>query len=199
MPLRSEIEAISKNRDQKNARKHFGLEPDTFTLLVTGGSLGAKKINDTVEKSRDLLQAAGVQVMHIVGGKSDLEPLKQKGYLRIKYCDRMDLAIASADFAVSRAGSSTVSELTAVGIPALYLPYSVGNGEQAHNLKGLVSSGGGVTISDSDFDREYVARELVPLLSSSKRLAQMSKAAKSFGILDGTERLYRLVAGVLSR
>lgn len=199
MPLRREIEDVAVNRNQTAARKHFGLDPESLTLLVTGGSLGAKRINDTVEVSRDLLAAAGIQVLHIVGGKSDLPPLKQKGYLRISYCDRMDLAISAADFAISRAGAATVSELTAIGVPALYLPYSVGNGEQALNLKTVVGVGGGIAQSDGAFDRDYVARELVPLLSSSKRLKEMAKAAKSIGVLDGTAKLYELVRGVLPK
>lgn len=198
MPLRVEIEEIAKKRDQKSARKHFGLDPESFTLLVTGGSLGAKRINETIEGSRDVLSAAGIQVLHIVGGKSDLQPLKLKGYLRINYCDRMDLAMSAADFAVSRAGAATVSELAAIGVPALYLPYSVGNGEQRYNLRGMLDSGAGVTTTDADFDREYIASELVPLLSSAKKLAAMAKAAKGQGILNGTERLYQLVTGVLS-
>lgn len=198
MPLRQEIEAIARKRSQSAARKHFGLDPEAFTLLVTGGSLGAKRINDTIEASRDVLNAAGIQVMHIVGGKSELSAINQKGYLRIKYCDRMDLAIGAADFAVSRAGAATVAELTAVGVPALYIPYSVGNGEQAHNLKSIITAGGGISTTDEAFDRDYVARELVPLLSSSKRLKEMALAARKVGILDGAERLYRLVRGVLS-
>jgi len=199
MPLRKEIISVAKSRDAKAARKHFGLDLDVFTLLVTGGSLGAKRINDAIEQSRDLFQAAGIQVLHIVGGKSELAPLKQKGYLRMNYCDRMDLALASADFAVSRAGAATISELTAIGIPALYLPYSVGNGEQAHNLLEVLAAGGGVSSTDADFDRDYIARELVPLLSSSKRLVAMAKAAKQVGILDATAKLYTLVTGVLSK
>ena len=198
MPLRAEIIQSASKRDQKAARKHFGLDADSFTLLVTGGSLGAKKINETIEASRDLLLAAGIQVLHIVGGKSELEALKQKGYLRIKYCDRMDLALAAVDFAVSRAGAATVSELAAIGVPALYLPYSVGNGEQKHNLKGILEAGAGLTISDANFDRAYVASQLVPLLSSAKKIAGMTKAARAQGILDGTQRLYQLVLGVLS-
>jgi len=199
MPLRHEIEEVAQNRKQADARKHFGLDPDSFTMLVTGGSLGARSINETIEASRDLLSAAGVQVLHVVGGKSDLPPLKQKGYLRINYCDRMDLAISAADFAVSRAGATTVAELTAIGVPALYLPYAVGNGEQAHNLKSVIQVGGGITCSDAHFSRDYVARDLVPLLSSSKKLKEMAAAAKSVGILDGTARLYQIVRGVLSK
>jgi UDP-N-acetylglucosamine--N-acetylmuramyl-(pentapeptide) pyrophosphoryl-undecaprenol N-acetylglucosamine transferase len=175
------------------------LDKGSFTLLVTGGSLGAKSINDTIERARDLLSAAGIQVLHIVGGKSDLEPVSERGYVRLTYCDRMDLAIAAADFAVSRAGASTVSEFAAVGLPALYLPYGVGNGEQRQNIKALLSAGGALTISDSQFDREYVASILVPLLSSATKVRDMARAAKSVGVADGTARLLSLLKGVLSQ
>lgn len=199
MPLRSEVELVARLKDSKFARKHFGLDPEAFTLLVTGGSLGAKSINDTIEESREILSAAGIQILHIVGGKSELPALKTKGYLRIKYCDRMDLAMAAADFAVSRAGAATVCELTAIGIPALYLPYQVGNGEQAENLKSVIEAGGGISCKDRDFNRDYVASTLVPLLSSAKQLKTMGSAAKRVGMLDGTENLYQLVLGVLSK
>ena len=198
MPLRKEIEIAVKKRDAASARKYFGLDEEMFTLLVTGGSLGARSINQTLEESRDLLAAAGVQVLHIVGGKSELEPIKQKSYLRINYCDRMDLALSAADFAVSRAGAATVSELTALGVPALYIPYGVGNGEQRHNIKTVLEAEGAIACTDSEFTREFVAQTLVPLLSSAKRLKQMSAAAKKLAITDGTANLYRLVQGVLT-
>ena len=197
MPLRAEIEAIATKRDAKQARAHFGLDENMLTLLVTGGSLGAKKLNDVIESSRTKLAAAGIQVLHIVGGKSELQPVHEKGYLRLTYCDRMDLAIAAADFAVSRAGASTVSEFAAVGLPAVYVPYPVGNGEQRFNLKSMLAAGGGLMVLDKDFDEQYVASELIPLLSSSKKLQQMAKSAASVGIKDGTARLLALVLGVL--
>ena len=206
MPLRKEIEALAESMQDNpnlalakaNARKHFGLAPDCVTLLVTGGSLGAKRINETIDESRALFGAAGIQVLHIIGERSDLPLIDTSDFQRIAYCDRMDLAILASDFAVSRAGSSTVSEFAAVGLPAVYVPYPVGNGEQRFNLIELVASGGGLTVSDSDFTREYVARELIPVISSSKRLGEMAQAARATGIVDGTARLLNLVNGVLS-
>lgn len=197
MPLREEIEKLVAHSDKQAARKHFGLDANSFTLLVTGGSLGAKKINDVIEESRELLSAAGVQILHIVGGKSELAPLKQKGYVRLAYCDRMDMAIDAADFAVSRAGASTVSEFSAVGLPALYLPYAVGNGEQAKNIRSVVAAGGAITIADSEFSREWVAGNLVPLLSTAKKIAEMRTNTLGQGVPDGTARLLALVKGVL--
>jgi UDP-N-acetylglucosamine--N-acetylmuramyl-(pentapeptide) pyrophosphoryl-undecaprenol N-acetylglucosamine transferase len=197
MPLRKEIEEIAQGADQAAARKFFGLDQNTITLLVTGGSLGAQKINQTVEDSRKVLSAAGIQVLHIVGGKSEFSEVSESGYRRIKYCDRMDLAIAASDFAIARAGASTVSEFAAVGLPAAYVPYPVGNGEQKLNVRDLVAAGGGELVLDADFTPEYVAEKLVPLISNTKALAEMRSAAKANGISDGTARLLKLVQGVL--
>ena len=197
MPLRHEIEALASAMDKESARLAFGLDPDTVTLLVTGGSLGAKRINETVEASRRVLSAAGIQVLHIMGGRSELPEVREKDYVRLAYCDRMDQAIAASNFAISRAGSSTVSEFAAIGLPAAYVPYPVGNGEQKLNVAELIEAKGGLLVFDKDFTPEYVSNTLVPLISDSRALADMSAKAKSVGVADGTERLLALVKGVL--
>lgn len=199
MPIREEIVALASKKDVSSARKFFGLKPDQFTLLVTGGSLGAASINKTIESSRPILAAAGIQVLHIVGGNSELEEVSEPEYKRVKYVDRMELAIAASDFAVARAGAATVSEFSAIGLPALYIPYPVGNGEQKFNLQDVIAAGGAVTVQDANFSPEYVRSELIPLLSDSKRLVQMSERAKEAGVLDGTQRLIALTDEVLSR
>ena len=199
MPLRSSIVALAEKKDAAAARKHFGLRPDQFTLLVTGGSLGARSINTTIESSRSLLAAAGIQVLHIVGGSSELEEVSEAQYARVRYVDQMELAIAASDFAVARAGAATVSEFSAIGLPALYIPYPVGNGEQKFNIQDVLAAGGAVTISDAQFTPEYVRSTLIPMLSDSKALATMSEAAKQAGVLDGTERFIALIDEVLAR
>ncbi len=197
MPLRPEIESLAKGKDAVTARAHFGLKPDVVTLLVTGGSLGAKRINDTIEASRAALSAAGVQVLHIVGSKSDLVEVSEPGYVRISYCDRMDLAISAADIAIARAGASTVSEFSALGLPAVYVPYPVGNGEQALNAKTTVDAGGALLVTDANFTPDFVKNSIIPLVSSTKRISAMALASKSVGVIDGTKRLFDLVQGVL--
>jgi UDP-N-acetylglucosamine--N-acetylmuramyl-(pentapeptide) pyrophosphoryl-undecaprenol N-acetylglucosamine transferase len=197
MPLRREIEEIAAGADRESARLAFGLDPDTVTLLVTGGSLGAKRINETIEASRRVLSAAGIQVLHIMGGRSELGEVRDKDYVRVAYCDRMDQAIAASSFAVSRAGSSTVSEFAAVGLPAAYVPYPVGNGEQKLNVAEIIEAEGGLLVLDKDFTPDYVASTLVPLISNSRALADMASKAKRIGVEDGTARLLALVKGVL--
>ncbi|MFM5903726.1 MAG: UDP-N-acetylglucosamine--N-acetylmuramyl-(pentapeptide) pyrophosphoryl-undecaprenol N-acetylglucosamine transferase [Microbacteriaceae bacterium] len=197
MPLRPEIEALLIDQDVLSARLHFGLQVDAPTLLVTGGSLGAKRINETIEQSRVALKAAGIQVLHIVGPRSELPEVDEPLYRRIGYCDRMDLAIAASTLAVARAGAATVSEFAAIGLPAIYVPYPVGNGEQALNAKDLCEAGGGVMVLDQDFTPETVLNAVIPLASSPKQLKQMRQAALEQGIGNGTERLFDLVTGVL--
>ena len=197
MPLRSEIETSITTGSQKDARKLFGLDPDTTTLLVTGGSLGARSINETISASGPALDAAGIQVLHIIGGKSELAEVKTKSLVRLSYCSNMDQAILAADLAVARAGASTVCEFGAFGLPSVFVPYPVGNGEQRFNAEGLAQAGGAVLVDDSKFDVDYVRDQVIPLISNRKRLDAMKKAMKAASIADGTERLYRLVLGVL--
>ncbi len=193
MPIRPEIVESVSGYDKGQARVELGLDPSLPTLLVTGGSLGAKSLNGAVVDALPKLKAAGIQVLHILGNNSDLEPRQEPGYRSMNYCDRMDAAIAASDFAISRAGSSTVSEFCAIGLPAVYVPYPVGNGEQQFNAVSVTEAGGGLICLDRDFDASFIEREVIPLISHSATLRQMGESAKSKGIPDSTLRLRDLV------
>ena len=193
MPLRANVLAAI-NYDKQQARVELGLDPATPTLLVTGGSLGAKRINDTVLASLDALRAAGIQTYHVVGDRAGLDPVAEPMYQRVSYCERMDIAIAASDMAISRAGAATVTEFCALGLPALYVPYPVGNGEQQRNIEAVVRAGGGLMVLDAEFEPAVVAERVIPLISSPSRLADFAAAAKSVAITDGTERLMSLIS-----
>lgn len=197
MPLRREIEALDRPARRAEAAELFGLDPARPVLLVTGGSLGARRINRTTVDSADALTGTGWQVLHVTGAKSEVVDPGIADYRMIEYADRMDLALAIADAAVSRAGAATVSELSALGIPAVYVPYPVGNGEQRFNAAGVVAAGGGILVDDADFLPAWVERGLVPLLADRDRLERMARAAASVGALDGTDRMIALVDGAL--
>ncbi|MGN6126605.1 MAG: UDP-N-acetylglucosamine--N-acetylmuramyl-(pentapeptide) pyrophosphoryl-undecaprenol N-acetylglucosamine transferase [Humibacter sp.] len=192
MPLRREIEDLDRDVLRAEALAYFDLD-DRPTILVTGGSLGARRINGTVSESAHALVGSGYQVLHIQGGAAEFTDPGVVGYRLIDYCDRMDLALAIADVAVSRAGAATVSELTALGIPAVYIPYPVGNGEQRFNAAGVVSAGGAVLIDDAEFTPEWVRASLLPLLADQTRLLHMADAAKHVGVRDGAERMVALI------
>lgn len=193
MPIRREIVDSVAGYDKGQARVELGLDPMLPTLLVTGGSLGARSLNQAVIEALPKLKAAGIQVLHIVGNSSDLAEVSEPGYLRVAYCDRMDVAISASDFAISRAGSSTIAEFSAVGLPALYVPYPAGNGEQRLNAVTVCEAGGGNIVLDSDFSASVIETEVIPKISHAGTLKRMSAAAKSQGIPDSTLRLRDLV------
>ncbi|WP_150306467.1 UDP-N-acetylglucosamine--N-acetylmuramyl-(pentapeptide) pyrophosphoryl-undecaprenol N-acetylglucosamine transferase [Planctomonas psychrotolerans] len=193
MPLRSEITRLDREAMRAEALAFFGLSPERRTLLVTGGSTGARRLNGTVGTSAAAVVAAGFQVLHIVGGKQEFEPPVLEHYAMLRYCDRMDLAFAAADFAVSRAGAATLSELTALGIPAAYVPYPVGNGEQRYNAVSVLAADGGILVEDAAFTPSWVERELVPLLGDEQRLERMAAGAASVGVRDGDARMTDLI------
>ncbi len=197
MPLRREIETLDRRARRPEAAAYFGLHAARPVLLATGGSLGARRINRTMVASARVIVEAGWQVLHVTGAKSDVEDPGHSDYHMVEYADRMDLALAIADAAVSRAGAATVSELTALGIPAVYVPYPVGNGEQRFNAADVVRERGGILVDDAAFLPEWVERELVPLLADSERLAAMARAAASVGALDGTDRMVALIDAAL--
>ena len=193
MPLRAEIETLDIAAVRPVAYQKLGLSPSTPTLLVTGGSLGAAHINNTVDASADAVIAAGWQVLHIRGGGQSESSQLRPGHVQLEYCDAMAEALAVADFAVSRAGSSTVSELTALEIPALYVPLAIGNGEQKKNCADIVGAGGALMVDNAEFTSEWVARNLIPLLADTSRVAAMRDALTSRGRRDGTARTIDLI------
>jgi UDP-N-acetylglucosamine--N-acetylmuramyl-(pentapeptide) pyrophosphoryl-undecaprenol N-acetylglucosamine transferase len=111
----------------------------------------------------------------------------------LPYLERMDLAYAAADLALCRAGAMTVAELCAVGLPALYVPLPIGNGEQRLNAAPAVRAGGAVLVEDAQLTGQRVADEVLPLLGDPERLQAMGTAAAAFGRRDGDEQLAHLV------
>lgn len=198
MPLRNEIETLDRHARRPEAVTFFGLDPDRRTVLVTGGSLGAQHVNETVWAAAASILGTGWQLLHITGERSDLGTSELPGYHVIRYCDRMDLALAATDLAVSRAGSATVSELTALGIPAVYVPLAIGNGEQRLNAQDVVSAGGAIVVENAAFSPEWVTASLVPLLQDGATLAQMAAHASARGFRDGTDRMVALIEDALA-
>ncbi|TFD33132.1 UDP-N-acetylglucosamine--N-acetylmuramyl-(pentapeptide) pyrophosphoryl-undecaprenol N-acetylglucosamine transferase [Cryobacterium cryoconiti] len=197
MPLRPEIAGLDRAQARPEALAFFGLDADRPTLLVTGGSLGARRLNNTIVGSATHLIDAGWQVLHITGDRSEVQDPALADYRVVSYCDRMDLALAVADFAVSRAGAGTVCELSALGIPAVYVPYPVGNGEQRFNAADVVGTGGGILVDDADFLPAWVQAELIPVLTDRDRVRRMGVAAASAGGLDGSARMADFIAAAL--
>lgn len=197
MPLREEVATLDRAAARSAAATVLDLDPARPVLLVTGGSLGAERINRTILAVAPRVLEAGWQVLHLVGGRSTVTDPHLSGYRMLDYLDRMELALAVADLAVSRAGASTVSELTALGIPAVYVPYAVGNGEQRFNVRSVVDAGGALVIEDGGFDPKAFTRRVLPLLTGGDALATMAGSASAGGTRDGAARLAALARTLL--
>jgi UDP-N-acetylglucosamine--N-acetylmuramyl-(pentapeptide) pyrophosphoryl-undecaprenol N-acetylglucosamine transferase len=201
MPLRTSISALDRPGRQAEARAAFGLQPDRPTLLVFGGSQGAASLNRAAVAAADALTAAGVQVLHARGPKNtDVEvPARPPGsapYVVVDYLERMDLAYAAADLALCRAGAVTVAELSAVGLPAAFVPLPIGNGEQRRNALPVVDAGGGLLVEDAELSPAWIESRLVPLLTDPEALAGHARHAAAAGVPDADERLADIVLAV---
>nr|WP_189669818.1 undecaprenyldiphospho-muramoylpentapeptide beta-N-acetylglucosaminyltransferase [Promicromonospora soli] len=205
LPLRQAIAALVQAREadaagvRARAAAELGLDPTLPTLVVTGGSLGALNLNRAVSGAAAQVLAAGAQVLHLTGkGKADevretVAAVDGRRYQVREYLEQMELAYAVADLVVCRSGAGSVAELAALGIPAVYVPLPIGNGEQRLNATPLVQAGGGLLVDDADLTPGWVSREVPTLLADRERLGVMAKAARSAGTSDGAARVVDLV------
>lgn len=197
LPLRQEITELDRPATRPQALEHFGLDPDRSTLLVFGGSLGALRINTAFAAAAPEVSAAGVQVLHLTGaGKEVQVPLHRPGtarYVTLPYTDRMDLAYAVADLVVARSGAGTVCEIAAVGLPAVFVPLPVGNGEQRLNAIDAVEAGAALLAQDGAVGPDWVRMSILPMLRDRARLEQMAAAAAAIGHRDADEALTDVV------
>lgn len=212
MPLRPEIATLDRTAMRARARAHFGLEPNRPTLLVFGGSQGARSLNASVDEAVGQLQAIGIQILHAVGRKNyavrlptdpptaaaDLHAetsYHAPPYVVLPYLERMDLAFAAADLALCRAGAVTCAELSAVGLPAVFVPLPIGNGEQRRNAEPVVGAGGGLVVEDAALTPDFLSGAVAELLLDDIRLSAMATATARFGRRDAAARMAELVMG----
>lgn len=196
LPIRRQISRLDRAAARPEGRRYFGLAPDLPTLLVTGGSQGARRINLAVSGAARDLADAGIQVLHAAGRTEEAAVDRlpdDPAYVVESFIDRIDLAYAAADLIVCRAGANSVTEVSAVGLPAVFVPLPIGNGEQARNAHAVVQAGGGVLIDDEAFTARWVDQALIPLITSTDRLTAMSRAAANIVRRDADEQVANLV------
>lgn len=199
MPLRREIVHLDRGARRAEAGERFGLDPALPTLLVFGGSLGARRLNGAIAGAWPAIVDAGWQVLHAAGERDEIRDPGDARYRVVPYIDRMDLAFALADVVLSRAGAATVSEISALSLPAVYVPYAVGNGEQALNAAAAVRAGAARVIPDGELTPARLRSELVPLLGDADALSRMAAASTTVGTREGTENVIALIDEAVAR
>jgi UDP-N-acetylglucosamine--N-acetylmuramyl-(pentapeptide) pyrophosphoryl-undecaprenol N-acetylglucosamine transferase len=203
VPVRAAITSLDRMALRAEARAHFGFADNAKVLLVFGGSQGAQRINQAVAAAAKDLAVAGVSVLHAHGPKNTLD-LREPAdgdppYVAVPYLDRMELAYAAADVAVCRSGAMTVAEVTDVGLPAIYVPLPIGNGEQRLNALPVVTAGGGLIVDDADLTPSFVAETVTSLLNDAGRLQAMTAAAALAGHRDAAQRVAEVALDVARR
>ena len=207
MPLRRSIATLDRAAGRAEAREFFKLGQDQPVVLVYGGSQGARRLNEAIGGAAEQFGQAGVQILHAVG-KGNFDSFTVPGeprepgapaYVALPYLDRMDLAYAAADLVLCRGGAMTCAEVAAVGLPAVSVPLPIGNGEQKLNAQPTVRAGGGLLVDDADLTPQWLAENVLPLLTDPEQLAGMGRAAAEFGRRDADEVLAEMVFAAVAK
>lgn len=185
-----------KNISREDARRHFNLEKNKTTIMVFGGSQGARNINDAVDRLLQTNRLKDIQIIWQTGWVNiDAINKKYKDYNDLKLCilpfiDRMDYAYVASDFAICRAGAMTISELAAAGLPAILipLPHAAAN-HQFKNAKALAGKGAALIVDDNSDIDEKLVKTIDKLYSSDETRSKMSEQIKKFYQHDTLEQI----------
>lgn len=197
-PVRSDILDVEGNREE--AIKRFELDPEKKTLLVLGGSLGSRRINQLIAKELTWLLAQGVQVIWQCG-KFYFEEYQHFGdkvnVTVLSFIDRMDLVYAAADVVISRSGASSVSELCLVGKPVLFIPSpNVAEDHQTKNAQAIVDKEGALLLKEAQLDTQFqpVFSDLITNQEKQQKLGTNIKTlAKANATKDIVEEITKLL------
>ena len=190
-PVRKSI--VQNRLTKSEALKFFGLSEDKTTLLVIGGSLGSKTINEAINAGVSTLMKNGLQVIWQTGRGNATKAAERaaefKGVWANEFIQQMDYAFAAADIVVSRAGAMTISELCVVGKPAIFIPYPfAAEDHQTANAKYLVDKQAGILVRDDEANSKLVTAILDLLNDKGKREKMQSNISK-LGITNADERI----------
>jgi UDP-N-acetylglucosamine--N-acetylmuramyl-(pentapeptide) pyrophosphoryl-undecaprenol N-acetylglucosamine transferase len=196
-PVRQDLIDIDSKREE--AIKYFNLDASKKTLLVLGGSLGARRVNKLIEKELDFFASQDVQIVWQCG-KFYFEEYKKydsKNVQVLAFIDRMDLVYAASDFVISRAGASSVSELSIVGKPVIFIPSpNVAEDHQTKNAKAIVEKNGALLLKESELDEKFntVFSDLVANEHLQMQLSEnIKKLAKIHATSDIVDEIVKLI------
>ena len=201
-PVRSSV----LEGDRSRGRVALGIPQDATVLLVFGGSLGARHVNERLASlKRELLAIEGLHVVHSTGKNGydetlqvlDLTDAEASRWRVMPYIDDMGDTLAAADLVVSRAGASSVAEIAALAVPSILVPYPLATADhQTTNARLLTDAGAAVKFSDDDIDGDAFHDELLGLLGDALRRASMREAARGLAQDKAAAMLADLLEGI---
>lgn len=201
-PVRSSV----LEGDRSRGRVALGIPQDATVLLVFGGSLGARHVNERLASlKRELLAIEGLHVVHSTGKNGydetlqalDLTEAEASRWRVMPYIDDMGDTLAAADLVVSRAGASSVAEIAALAVPSILVPYPLATADhQTTNARLLTDAGAAVKFSDDDIDGDAFRDELLGLLGDAPRRVSMREAARGLAQDKAAAMLADLLEGI---
>ncbi|WP_299254811.1 undecaprenyldiphospho-muramoylpentapeptide beta-N-acetylglucosaminyltransferase [uncultured Lacinutrix sp.] len=199
-PVRQDLLAINSKRSE--AIKYFGLIEGKKTLLVLGGSLGAKAINELLKRELDFFQTQQVQIIWQTG-KLYYNDYKINGDIKdvhvYEYINNMDFAYAAADIIISRAGAGSVSELCIVGKPVIFVPSPyVAEDHQTKNAKAIVDENAALMIAQEDLEVDF-KNKFSQLVASAEKQKQLSDNIKKLALVNATKEIVDEVEKLLKK
>jgi UDP-N-acetylglucosamine--N-acetylmuramyl-(pentapeptide) pyrophosphoryl-undecaprenol N-acetylglucosamine transferase len=201
LPVRPEI----AQGDRHRGCEQFGLSPDRRTLLVLGGSLGARSLNRAVRDALPLCSNSGLQILHQVGrGNWEEHRAALDGapswYHPVPYLETMGDAYAAADLICCRAGASTLAEVALVGLPSLLVPYPHAHADhQTENARHVAAAGAAVLLPDSELSGPRLAAEIDTRFQQPARLDAMSRASRALARPDAANAILDAVWEMVGR
>lgn len=208
-PVRQEVLELDRASRRAAARERFGLRPDLPTLLVFGGSQGARQLNRAIVDAQARWHTDRLQILHAAGRSLFAESAAAWERARastgggpasrlVDFIDDMSDAYAAADVVVCRAGATSIAELTVLGIPAVLVPYPHATGDhQTRNAEALANAGGAEMVPDDELDGASLVTAVEPLLTDPERHAAVATAARAFGRPDAATNVARLLLDLL--
>lgn len=206
LPVRTavaDLAAAGRESLRGEARAHFGLHPELPTLLVSGGSQGARSLNNATMGAKSKLLAADIQILHVWGRKNFTDDLAVEinadtgaGYYPVAYVEQMELAYAAADLMLARSGAGTVVETAVIGLPAIFVPLPIGNGEQARNAADVVAAGAAIPLPDQDLNPQRLVDEVIWRITDPRLLGEMSRAGRELMPADAADKVADIVIDV---
>ncbi len=207
-PLRQKVTETARGEEARRAVfARLGLDPSRRLVVVTGGSLGARRLNGAALELAEALSSRHDLAIYHLTGPGNIEQVRAKAaeaglldrpgglcYLLRDFDAELVSALAGCDLAICRAGANTVAELTALGVPSILVPLPNAPGDhQSHNAAGLERAGAAVVLSDGECDGARLLAEATALLDEPGRLEEMGRAAASLGERRGAAKVAELV------
>lgn len=198
-PVRQDLIEVQSKRAE--GRAHYNLDPNKKTILILGGSLGARRINQLIEKELEFFASQNVQLLWQCGKfyLDEYQKFNSENVQVMAFIERMDLVYAAADVVISRAGASSVSELCIVGKPVIFIPSpNVAEDHQTKNAKSVADKNGAILIRESELDSNFEST-FSDLITDENKQNELSQNINNLALPNATKAIVEEILKLIKK